>query len=91
MTQKTSRSKQLDPIFDVHELSRNYLLGTTGPYNVVPYVKYLCATLNLYSHLCLGGNQEAIKAIIDSGCDESHILCALCPDTSRLTVHEEIK
>jgi hypothetical protein len=91
MTQKKDRAKQLDPIFDIHELTRHFLPGRNGRHYVVPYVQYFCATLNLYSHLCLGGNQEAIKAIIECGVDESHILCALCPDSSRLTVHELMK
>lgn len=75
----------------MHELTKNYDLAGVGPYNVVPYVHYICAVLNLYTHLCLSANTKAIRAIYDAGIDESHILCCLAPDTSRSTIHEKLK
>ena len=91
MQQRDARAKQYDPIFDIHELSKNYSLGEQSKFNVAPYVQYIGACLNLYAHVCIGGNDAAIKAVIDSGTDESHILCALTADTTRLTVHEQLK
>ena len=91
MQQKRERTKQYDPIFDLHELTKNYDLAGVGPYNVVNYVHYICAVLNLYTHLCLSANLKAINLVIGAGIDESHILCCLAPDTSRSTIHEKLK
>ena len=40
-------------IFDMHELTKNF--DTEGKESQ-PYVNYICAVLNLYLAICVGGN-----------------------------------
>jgi hypothetical protein len=56
-----------------------------------PYIDYLCAVLNLYSHMCLSANVEAIKHLQEIGLNEAHILLCIHSDSERLHIHEKIK
>ena len=79
---------QYELIFDLHEMTRNY--ETKGK-ETWPYIDYICAVISLYAHMCLSGNQRAIKEVQQVGLNESHILCCICQDNERLVIHEKIK
>jgi hypothetical protein len=79
---------QYELIFDLHELTRNF--NAKGK-ETWPYIEYICAVLNLYSHMCLSANTKAIKQMFEIGLNESHILLCIHRDTDRLIIHEKIK
>lgn len=43
---------------DLHEITKKY---DSKENDIQPYIDYLCAVLNLYSHMCLSANTHAIK------------------------------
>lgn len=76
-------------VFDLHELTKNY--ETKGK-ETWPYIEYICAVLNLYSHLCLSSNVTAIEKIMSkAGIKEDFILQTIGEDTDRLQIHEKLK
>jgi len=79
---------QYEIIFDMHELTKNY--GKQGK-NTEPYVDYICAVLNMYAHICIGGNASAIKKLQEIGLDEGHILLVTHMDNPTLRIHEKFK
>jgi len=60
----------MDFIFDLTEISSN-------AEEMQPYIDYIYAVLNLYGHMCLSRNHEAIKMVKSVGLSHEHILCCL--------------
>lgn len=79
---------QYELIFDLHELTRKY---ETKGVETWPYVNYICAVVNLYAHMCLSANTQAIKHMAEIGLTEAHILQCIHKDTEKLLIHEKLK
>lgn len=53
----------------------------------MPYIDYIVAVINLYSHLCLSRNQLAIKKIKELGMNYEHIITCI----NNQNIHEKLK
>ena len=82
-------SVQYELVFDFHELTNNYETKEKATW---PYIDYICAVVNMYAHMCLGGNTKAIRSIIQmTGIDETFIIQTISQDMESIKIHEKLK
>lgn len=77
-------------VFDMHELT-DKSFAVNSPMCSKIYVDYIVAVLNLYGNLCLSSNQKSIKAIQETGLNETHLILCMAQDKRELKIHERLK
>ena len=73
----------------MHELTEKSYCNS--PTSSKIYIEYIVAVLNLYGNLCLSSNQKSIKAIQETGLNETHLILCLDRDKKGLKIHEKLK
>ena len=53
----------------------------------MPYIDYMAAVINMYSHLCLSRNHHAINKIKEIGLSYEHIISCI----NNKHIHEKLK
>lgn len=79
---------EYEMIFDLHEMSKN---ADEEGKETAPYIDYIYSCINMYAHMCMTGNSDAIRLIRELGLDNEHILLCIHEDKEKLIMHEKLK